>query len=54
MVSGLEKMEQTLFFWAPKSLQMATAAMKLEDPYSLEEGRRQNAILVTGKVSGNR
>ena len=28
---------QTLFFWAPKSLQMVTAAMKLEDPYSLEE-----------------
>ena len=27
----------TLFFWAPKSLQMVTAAMKLEDTYSLEE-----------------
>ena len=25
-----------LFFWAPKSLQMVTAAMKLEDAYSLE------------------
>ena len=24
-------------FWAPKSLQMVTAAMKLEDTYSLEE-----------------
>ena len=24
------------FFWAPKSLQMVTAAMKLKDPYSLE------------------
>ena len=24
-------------FWAPKSLQMVTAAMKLKDPYSLEE-----------------
>ena len=24
-------------FWAPKSLQMVTAAMKLEDAYSLEE-----------------
>ena len=23
-------------FWAPKSLQMATAAMKLKDPYSLQ------------------
>ena len=28
---------QTLFFWAPKSLQMAIAAMKLKDAYSLEE-----------------
>ena len=25
------------FFWAPKSLQMLTAAMKLKDAYSLEE-----------------
>ena len=28
---------QTLFFGAPKSLQMVTAAMKLKDTYSLEE-----------------
>ena len=28
---------QTLFFWAPKSLQMVIAAMKLKDTYSLEE-----------------
>ena len=27
----------TLFFWAPKSLQMVIAAMKLKDVYSLEE-----------------
>ena len=27
---------KTLFFWAPKSLQMVTAAMKLKDAYSLE------------------
>ena len=27
---------QTLFFWAPKSLQMVIAAMKLKDSYSLE------------------
>ena len=26
----------TLLFWAPKSLQMVTAAMKLKDAYSLE------------------
>ena len=29
-----------LFFWAPKSLQMVTAAMKLKDAYSLEEKLR--------------
>ena len=28
---------QTLFLWAPKSLQIVTAAMKLKDAYSLEE-----------------
>ena len=27
---------QSLFFWALKSLQMVTAAMKLKDAYSLE------------------
>ena len=27
----------TSFFWAPKSLQMVTAAMKLKDAYSLKE-----------------
>ena len=27
---------QTLFFWAPKSLQMVTVAMKLKDAYSVE------------------
>ena len=33
-----EKMETvTLFSWAPKSLQMVTAAMKLKDACSLEE-----------------
>ena len=26
-----------LFFWAPKSLQMVTAALKLKDAYSLKE-----------------
>ena len=32
-----EKKCQTLFWGAPKSLQMVTAAMKLKDAYSLEE-----------------
>ena len=27
---------QTLFFWAPKSFQMVTTAMKLKDAYALE------------------
>ena len=31
-----QKQCQTLFVWAPKSLQMVTAAMKLKDTYSLE------------------
>ena len=30
------KQWQTLFFWAPKSLQMVIVAMKLKDAYSLE------------------
>ena len=30
------KQWQTLFFWAPKSLQLVIAAMKLKDTYSLE------------------
>ena len=33
---GGETME-TFFSWAPKSLQMVIAAMKLKDAYSLEE-----------------
>ena len=32
---------QTLFFWAPKSLQMVIAAMKLKDAYFLEESYDQ-------------
>ena len=32
---------QTLFWGAPKSLQMVTAAMKLKDSYSLEESYEQ-------------
>ena len=32
----IEKLWQTLFWGAPKSLQMVIAAMKLKDAYSLE------------------
>ena len=32
-----EETVSDFIFWAPKSLQMVTAAMKLKDVYSLEE-----------------
>ena len=35
-IDGETKQWLTLFFWAPKSLQMVIAAMKLTDAYSLE------------------
>ena len=35
------KQWQTLFSWAPKSLQMVTAAMKLKDACFLEEKLQQ-------------
>ena len=34
---GKQMGKQWKFFWAPKSLQMVTAVMKLKDAYSLEE-----------------
>ena len=33
----METVTDLFFPWAPKSLQMVTAAMKLKDAYSLEE-----------------
>ena len=33
----METVTDFIFFWAPKSLQMVTAAMKLKDTCSLEE-----------------
>ena len=33
----METVRDFIFIWAPKSLQMVTAAMKLKDPCSLEE-----------------
>ena len=33
----VETVADFIFFWAPKSLEMVTAAMKLKDAYSLEE-----------------
>ena len=36
-IDGETAETETLFAWAPKSLQMVTAAMKLKDACSLEE-----------------
>ena len=37
LIDGEVVETENLFSWAPKSLQMVTAAMKLKDAYSLEE-----------------
>ena len=39
---AVETVADFFFFWAPKSLQMVTAAMKLKDACSLEEKLRTN------------
>ena len=43
---------QTLFFWALKSLQMVTAAMKLKDAYSLDEVKWALGSITTNKARG--
>ena len=40
---------QTLFSWAPKSLQMVTAAMKLKDAYSLKESYDQPSSILKSR-----
>ena len=40
------KQRLTLFFWAPKSLQMVIEAMKLKDAYSLEGVTNLDSILI--------
>ena len=43
---------QTLFFGAPKSLQMVTAAMKLKDAFSLEKAMtNQDSILKSRDIT---
>ena len=42
---------QTLSFWAPKSLQMVTAAMKLKDAYSLEEKTNLDSIFKSRDIT---
>ena len=45
------KQRQTLFFWAPKSLQMVIAAMKLKDAYSLEGSYDLDNILKSRHIT---
>ena len=40
----------TLYFWAPKSLQMVIAAIKLKDAYSLE-GKNLDSILKSREIT---
>ena len=47
----MRKQCQTLFWGAPKSLQMMTAAMKLKDAYSLEEKLWPTCILKSRDIS---
>ena len=42
---------QTLFFGAPKLLQMVITAMKLKDTYSLEEGVKEESEKVALKLN---
>ena len=42
---------QTVFFWAPKSLQMVTAVMKLKDAYSLEKSYDQLSVLKSRDIT---
>ena len=42
---------QTLFFWAPKSLQMVTAAMRLKDAYSLKVMTNLDSILKSRDIT---
>ena len=42
---------QTLFFWAPKSLQMVIAAMKLKDAYSWKVMTNLNIILKSRDIN---
>ena len=41
-------------FWAPKSLQMVTAAMKVKDVYSLEKEMATHSSILPGKSHGLR
>ena len=42
--------KRSIFSWAPKSLQMVTAAMKLKDAYYLEESYDQPRQHIPEKI----
>ena len=48
---GYNGNSERLFSWAPKSLQMVTAAMKLKDTYSLEEKLWLDSILKSRDIT---
>ena len=50
LLINMEKVT-TLFFWAPKSLQVVTAAMKLKDTYSLEVMTNLDSILKSRDIT---
>ena len=47
----VETVSDFLFFWAPRLLQMVTAAMKLKDAYSLEESYDLDNILKSRHIT---
>ena len=50
----IEKQWQTLFFWAPKPLQMVIAAMKLKDTHSLEGKLKLDSTLKSRDITLSR
>ena len=48
---GNNRNSDRLFYWAPKSLQMVTAAMKLKDACSLEEKLSHRHILKSRDIT---
>ena len=47
----MERVKDFLFSWAPKSLQIVTAAMKLKDACSLKEQLCQNSVLKSRDIT---
>ena len=47
----METLKQSLYFWAPKSLQIVTGAMKLKDSCSLEEKVNLDSMLKSRDIT---